>query len=70
MNPEHRQSVSAERLAERHRIETEFREWHLNTWFVPFNPNTVIHVARLEGFLAGYRTGKGIDVGTSFDERA
>jgi len=54
-------AASKARVAERHSIEKLFYEWHLNTWFVPFDPNTAIHVARLQGFLGGYRSGRRVD---------
>ena len=43
------------RIEERESILREFMEWHLNTWFVPFDPTTAIHVARWQGFLGGAR---------------
>mgnify|MGYP001584234789 FL=1 len=40
---------------EKAKILASFEEWHLDTWFVPFDPDLVIHVARWQGFLGAAR---------------
>lgn len=34
-----------------------FQEWHLDTYFVPFNQHTAAHQDRKEGFVAGMLDG-------------
>ena len=34
-----------------------FKEWHLNTYFVPFDWHTSAHQERKEGFIGGLREG-------------
>ena len=47
--------LSARQAAERRRTWQLFNDWHLDTYFVPFNPDLSAHIDRMEGFLAGAR---------------